>query len=445
MIFVCKECGQDSKKWSGKCLSCGAWNSMTEMKETREIKDKKKLISHSSVETKPLREFTAKNEDRIKTMIPEFDEALSGGFVIGSVTLLSGEPGIGKSTLLLQVAHNISIDLKILYISGEESGEQIAKRAKRMNIDIAKDVYFSNETCVENILNIAKENGVSFLIIDSIQTVFSQTIDGACGSVSQIRNSTALITTFAKQNNITTIIIGHINKDGQIAGPKILEHIIDTALLFEKNTENDIRMIKVTKNRFGSINETGMFEMTEAGLKSISNPSEFFISKDSYSKILFASASQKRSIVYEIEALSIKSFLPMPRRVSIGWDSGRLAILLALLQKHGMNFFQHDVYTSVLSGFSIEETTADLAFAAAIIKSSEVKNIPTICCIGEVALSGKIKGFNRIEDRIKEAKKFGVNYFFIPHGANIKNHSDVKIIEIEHIKYLKNELEKISR
>lgn len=442
-MFVCSECGFESKKWLGKCTSCGAFNSLKEFKEVKLSKAGKVFSKDSEQkETQKLSSFSELIEEKTLTNILEFDRVLSGGIQSSSVILISGAPGIGKSTLLIQIADNLSKKQKVLYVSGEESGSQVLDRAKRLRLSL-EDIDFLNNTCVENIIHEAKKNEAKLLIVDSIQTIYSNEVEGSIGSVSQVRTATAILTNYAKENNVSVVIVGHVNKDGQVAGPKVLEHIVDTIVNFEESHEYGTRILRCSKNRFGSVNEIGIFHMAETGLVSISNPSEFFISDNSNSKIFFATSESTRSFLLEIEGLVTKSYIPVPRRVVIGWDANRLSVILALFSKNGLKFHENDVYVSISAGFSTKESTADLAFAVAILKNYFNLNLSDICAIGEIGLSGIIKGKYKLKERILEAKNFGVNTFIIPNvDVNIEG---VKLVKVSNVKQLIYEVQKLTK
>ncbi len=442
-MFLCSDCGFESKKWLGKCTSCGSFNTMKEFKESKITKISKVFSKDANnKEVKKLSNFENFIEEKIITEVQEFDRVLSGGIQNSSVILVSGPPGIGKSTLLLQIANNLSKRQKVLYVSGEESGNQVLDRAKRLTLTL-EDVDFLNNTCVEAIIEVAKDIDAKLLIVDSIQTIYSSEVEGNIGSVSQVRTATAILTNYAKENNVAIVIVGHVNKDGQVAGPKVLEHIVDTIINFEESHEYGTRILKCVKNRFGSVNEIGIFQMTETGLVCVTNPSEFFLSSGTNSRVFFATSESKRSFLLEVEALVTKSYIPVPRRVVIGWDNDRLSVVLALFSKNGLKFYENDVYVTIASGFSTQESTADLSFAIAILKNYFNLNLSDICAIGEIGLSGVIKGKYKIKERVLEAKKFGVKTFIIP-DVDLKI-DGVLLIKVTNIKQLIHEVQKLAQ
>ncbi|MBR3614524.1 MAG: DNA repair protein RadA [Clostridia bacterium] len=417
-VFVCNGCGYESSKWLGKCPACGEWNSFLEEKtftgSGSSSKDKSKLKS----EIIKLNEVVKKETFRIKTNLGELDRVLGGGFVTGSLTLLGGEPGIGKSTLILQICNSVKVDGKILYVSGEESAEQIKSRADRLGIK-NDNLLFLAETDIDNVEASLERSEAKFVIIDSVQTMYSDEITSVAGSVSQVREITARIMKMCKQKAITTIIIGHVTKDGNIAGPRVLEHMVDTVLYLEGERYFSYRILRGVKNRFGSTNEIGMFEMQSEGLVEITNPSQLLISErdgNPCGSVIVVSQEGTRPLVLEVQALSTPTVFGMPRRNANGIDYNRLTLLMAVLEKRaGMNLGSQDVYINLVGGIKVNEPALDLGII--IAAASSFKNISIkedIVVIGEVGLTGEIRSVNMIEKRIKEAEKLGYKACIIP-------------------------------
>lgn len=417
-VFVCNGCGYESPKWLGKCPACGEWNSFFEEKVVTSsgssIKDKSKPKS----ETIKLNEVVHKETFRLKTGVDELDRVLGGGFVQGSLTLLGGEPGIGKSTLILQICNSVKVDGPILYVSGEESAEQIKLRADRLGIK-NDNLLFLAETDVDNVELALEKSGAKFVIIDSVQTMYSEDITSAPGSVSQVREITARIMKMCKQTGITTIIIGHVTKDGNIAGPRVLEHMVDTVLYLEGERYFSYRILRGVKNRFGSTNEIGMFEMQSEGLVEIKNPSELLISErdgNPSGSVIVVSMEGTRALILEMQALATPTVFGMPRRNANGIDYNRLTLLMAVLEKRaGMNLSSQDVYINLVGGIKVNEPALDLGIvlsAASSFKNVAIKE--DVVVIGEVGLTGEVRSVNMIEKRIKEAEKLGYKTCIIP-------------------------------
>lgn len=416
-VFVCSSCGYESPKWLGKCPACNEWNTFYEEKV---ISSSKSSIGKSKEIPKPieLNKIEGKTDFKISTGFNELDRVLGGGLVNGSLILLGGEPGIGKSTLILQICDKIKTDGKILYISGEESGEQIKLRADRLGVK-KDNLLFLSETNIENIESNILSINPKLVIIDSIQTMFSEEITSAPGSVSQVREITARIMRTCKENSITTILIGHVTKDGNIAGPRVLEHMVDTVLYLEGERYFSYRMLRGVKNRFGSTNEIGMFEMQNEGLVEITDPSKVLISdsgENPAGSVIIATMEGTRPLLVEFQALTTPTVYGLPRRTANGIDYNRLAVLIAVLEKKvGINLGNQDIYLNVVSGLKINEPAIDLGIIAATVSS--FKNIPIdkkTVVLGEVGLTGEIRSVNLIEKRIKEAEKLGFKKCIIP-------------------------------
>ncbi|MBO5348210.1 MAG: DNA repair protein RadA [Clostridia bacterium] len=439
-IFVCNNCGYESAKWLGKCPACNEWNSLVEEKIQKnndftignnENKKSSKPMTLNSVE--------GKETFRVSTGFEELDRVLGGGIVKGSLILVGGEPGIGKSTLILQLCDKINGDGKVLYVSGEESAEQIKLRADRLNIH-NDDIMFLGETDIDIIQTNILELNPKLVIIDSIQTMYSDEITSAAGTVSQVREITARIMKLCKCNNITTIIIGHVTKEGNIAGPRVLEHMVDTVLYLEGERYFSYRILRSVKNRFGSTNEIGMFEMQNEGMVEILNPSTVLISEredNPPGSVVVASMEGTRPLLIELQALTSTTVFGLPRRTANGIDYNRLTMLMAVLEKKvGMNLGNQDVYLNIVSGFKISEPAVDLGIMLSVASSFKNLSIPKdTVAIGEVGLTGEVRGVNLIEKRIKEVEKLGFKTCIIPESNRkvLKEKYKLDIIGVKNI------------
>jgi len=418
--YICTSCGYESLRWLGKCPECDSWNSFSEeLVETIKRKNGSGTKQKSSIFK--INEISATEEDRVKTGIKEFDRVLGGGIMPGSVILLGGDPGIGKSTLAMQAAANISSN--VLYVTGEESPKQIKLRALRLKIK-SDNFFILAETNLNNILSSIKEAEPSVVVIDSIQTMHSEQFDNSPGTVTQIRECTSLLMEEAKKGHFAVILIGHVTKEGIIAGPKVLEHIVDTVLQFEGESNHSFRILRSQKNRFGSTNEIGIFEMHENGLVEVKNPSELFLSdreKNISGSAITASVEGTRPILLEVQALVTPSNYGNPQRVTTGFDSRRLSILLAVLEKRAnLRLSANNVFLNMAGGVRIMEPAVDLAVCCSIASSLLDKIIDNkSVMIGEVGLGGEIRSVGNIEKRIQEAEKLGFKRIFIP-GNNLK-------------------------
>jgi DNA repair protein RadA/Sms len=438
-VFVCNNCGYESGKWLGKCPACNEWNTFVEERAITGTKGTTKEKNKPKGEIVKLNEVEKKTTTRIATGVAELDRVLGGGFVNGSLTLLGGEPGIGKSTLILQICDNVKVDGKILYVSGEESAEQIKIRADRLGIK-NDNLLFLAETDIDNVEVALENTGSKFVIIDSVQTMYSDDITSAPGSVSQVREITARIMKMCKQTGITTIIIGHVTKDGNIAGPRVLEHMVDTVLYLEGERYFSYRILRGVKNRFGSTNEIGMFEMQNEGLVEITNPSQLLISErdgNPPGSAIVVSLEGTRALVIELQALSTPTVFGMPRRNASGIDYNRLTLLMAVLEKRGgMNLSSQDVYINLVGGLKVNEPALDLGIILAT--ASTFKNISIkedVAIIGEVGLTGEVRSVNMIEKRIKEAEKLGYKTCIIPESNKklLKEKFKLDIIGVKNI------------
>ena len=415
-VFFCNECGYESAKWLGKCPACNAWNTFVEEKVTKQGNNKS--VVTKIADPVSLKSIEQINISRISSGFDELDRVLGGGFVNGSLTLLGGEPGIGKSTLILQICDKFKTDGKVLYVSGEESAEQIKIRADRLGIN-KDNIMFLGETDINNIENAIEKMEPKLVIIDSIQTMYSDEITSAPGSVSQVREITARVMKMCKMKGITTVIIGHVTKDGTIAGPRVLEHMVDAVLYIEGERYFSYRVVRGVKNRFGSTNEIGMFEMRNEGMVEITNPSSVLLTEredNPPGSVIVASLEGTRPILIELQALTSTTVFGMPRRTANGLDYNRVTLLIAVLEKiGGVNLGNQDVYMNIVGGIKINEPALDLGIV--LSAASSFKNISIskdVAVIGEVGLTGEIRSVNMIEKRLKEVEKMGLKTCIIP-------------------------------
>jgi len=423
--YVCQNCGYSTPRWIGRCPDCDEWNTLIE-----EIIDKDKRTSNrsssllkQSADLKSISDITQIDSVRFKTGITEFDRVLGGGVVTGSVILIGGDPGIGKSTLMLQIANNLEAK-KILYVSGEESGIQIKLRCERLNYNL-KNFYVLSETNLEIIDAVVEKEKPDLIVIDSIQAIYHPELDSAPGTITQLRESTAMLIKISKSQNIPVFIVGHITKDGVIAGPKVLEHMVDVVLQFEGEKTHFYRILRGIKNRFGSTNEIGIFEMTDKGLKEVLNPSEVFLSQRNYGAsgcVISASLEGTRPILIEVQALVTSTNYGIPQRTSMGFDYKKLNIIIAVLEKKlGLFLNKSDIFLNIAGGVKIDEPAIDLAIGMSIYSS--FKDIPIdseTVMLGEIGLSGEIRTISYIDKRITESTKLGFKKIIIPKG-NLKN------------------------
>ena len=440
--YTCSECGAISNKWSGQCPACEQWNTLIEtIVETGGANRYSKPQHQALAATAPvlsLADIDVQDMPRFGTGIEEFDRVLGGGLVAGGVVLIGGDPGIGKSTLLLQALANLSHAKKVLYVSGEESGAQIALRAKRLLIS-ARDLKLQAEIQLEKILHTLVEQKPEVAVIDSIQTVYSDALSSAPGSVAQVRECAAQLTRLAKQSGITIILVGHVTKEGALAGPRVLEHIVDTVLYFEGDAHSSFRLVRAIKNRFGAVNELGVFAMTEKGLKGVSNPSALFLSQHDNQvpgSCVMVTQEGARPLLVEIQALVDISHLPNARRLSVGLEQNRLAMLLAVLHRHaGIAAFDQDIFINAVGGVKITEPAADLAVLLAINSSMRNKALPRgLVVFGEVGLAGEIRPAPRGQERLREAAKLGFSIAMIPKSNAPKQPLEgMTIIAVERI------------
>ena len=437
-IFVCNECGYESAKWMGKCPACNSWNTFFEEKISTKVESGKreKKIQEAP---KPLNSFVGQDAQRTSTGYAELDRVLGGGLVKGSLVLVGGEPGIGKSTLILQLCDKVKGEGKVLYVSGEESAEQIKLRADRLNIK-NDDILFLGETDIDIIDQNIEELNPKLVIIDSMQTMYSEEISSAPGSVSQVREITSRIMKICKSRKITTIIIGHVTKDGNIAGPRVLEHMVDTVLYIEGERYFSYRMIRGVKNRFGSTNEVGMFEMQEKGMVEITNPSSILISErddNPSGSVVVATVEGTRPLLVELQALVTQSVFGLPRRTANGIDYNRLTLLVAVMEKKaGFMLGNQDVYLNVVGGIKVNEPALDLGIILATASSFKNISIPKgVIALGEVGLTGEVRTINMMEKRLKEAERLGFKKCIIPENNKklLKESHKLDIIGVKNI------------
>ena len=431
-VFFCQECGYESSKWAGQCPSCKAWNSFVEekidkqtTKISRELKD---------VKTYKISQIEDSEETRISTGISEFDRVLGGGIVRGSLVLVGGDPGIGKSTLLLQMSHKLSTsDNTILYVSGEESLRQIKLRANRIG-KFGDKLSLLSENNLMLIKGVIEKGKPDIVVIDSIQTMYNEDVSSAPGSVSQVRETTNVLMQIAKGLGITIFVVGHVTKEGTVAGPRVLEHMVDTVLYIEGDRYASYRILRGVKNRFGSTNEIGVFEMIDKGLKEVLNPSEYMLSgraKNASGSVIACVVEGTRPMLLEIQALLTRSNFGMPRRTAVGVDYNRVNLLMAVLEKRlGLPLGEYDAYVNITGGIKISEPSLDLGLVIAI--ESSFRNVAVddgIICFGEVGLSGEVRSVNMVEKRISEAKKLGFDKCIVP-SVSIKDMGEIKGIEV---------------
>ena len=448
--YTCTECGGVSNKWAGQCSHCDRWNTLVEtLVDTagnRYSSAPQGIAQGAPVMS--LADIDAIDVPRFGTGIEEFDRVLGGGLVAGGVVLIGGDPGIGKSTLLLQALANLSKQKKVLYVSGEESGAQIALRARRLAVDAA-GLQLQAEIQLEKILHTLADIKPQVAVIDSIQTVYSDALTSAPGSVAQVRECAAQLTRVAKQSGITIIMVGHVTKEGALAGPRVLEHIVDTVLYFEGDTHSSFRLVRAFKNRFGAVNELGVFAMTEKGLKGVSNPSALFLSQHDTQvpgSCVMVTQEGSRPLLVEIQALVDASHVPNARRLSVGLEQNRLAMLLAVLHRHaGVAAFDQDVFINAVGGVKITEPAADLPVLLAIHSSMRSKPLPRgLVAFGEVGLAGEIRPAPRGQERLREAAKLGFSIALVP-KANLPKHQieGLQVIGVERIDEAMNKVREL--
>ena len=435
--FVCRECGASHHQWAGQCLDCKEWNTLEEIVISQATSSKSEILKDlPASKVQNLSEITTQNKERLSTGLSELDRTLGGGLVDGSVVLIGGDPGIGKSTLILQALAVINTTNSTLYVSGEESAEQVSERAIRL--EIKEDILFISETHLEKILKLSKDVQPKVIVIDSIQTMVTDISTSAPGSVTQVRDCAAQLTQYAKQTNTVLLLIGHVTKGGALAGPRILEHMVDAVLYFEGDPGGRYRIIRAVKNRFGSVNEISVFAMGEKGLQQISNPSSIFLSNQenpSSGSMVMVTREATRPLLVEIQAL-VDQANGSPKRVSVGLDQNRLSLQLAILHKHsGISTFDQDVFINVVGGIKVSETASDLVVMLAIVSSLRDKVIPNNwIAFGEVGLTGEVRPVYNAIERLSEAQKQGFELAIIPQGnAPKKSIKGLKIITVGYL------------
>ncbi len=417
--YICNLCGTDYSKWAGQCADCGAWNSLVEYKTAGKSRKKSQgYAGNLTNEIQTLSEIQCESISRLSTNIPEFDRVLGGGVVPGSVVLIGGDPGVGKSSILLQVLAQMSHKQPVLYVSGEESVSQVALRAQRMGV-VNDQLKLLTETQVESIITGAQSCQPKVMVIDSIQTMYTAEITSAPGGVAQVRESAAALTQFAKQNQIAIFLVGHVTKTGEVAGPRVLEHIVDAVLYLEGQNDGRFRILRGIKNRFGAINELGVFAMTDTGMREISNPSAIFLSRevpDSAGSVVMIAWEGTRPLLVELQALVDQSYLPNPRRVTVGIEQNRMVMLLAVLHRHaGISTYDQDVFVNAVGGIRTSETASDLAILLAVVSSLKNVVLPHDTAVfGEVGLSGEVRPVPNGTDRVSEAIKHGFKRIIAP-------------------------------
>lgn len=436
--YVCGECGGHTLKWQGQCPSCGAWNSLI----AGAVPAKRSGYA-GEVKGLKLAEIEHAEVERVSTGISEFDRVLGGGLVIGSVVLIGGDPGIGKSTLLLQAAGGQAAERPVLYVTGEESLQQIAMRARRLKVETSS-LNVLAETCVEHLVQAVMKEPVSCIVVDSIQTMYSEEVASAPGSVTQLREAASQLVRLAKTTGTTVLLIGHVTKDGSIAGPRVLEHMVDAVLYFESEADSRFRILRAIKNRFGAANELGIFAMTETGMREVKNPSAIFLSRHPdpvAGSVVTVSREGSRPLLIEVQALVDQSGSGSSRRLALGLDQNRISMLLAILHRHaGVSAYDHDVFLNVVGGVRLSETSADLAALVAVASSLRDRPVAnTTVVFGEVGLAGEIRPVSYGEERLREAVKRGFDAAIVPR-ANLPKHP-IKGIRLVGVDYLRGALE----
>lgn len=441
-VFVCSNCGAEQSRWVGKCPACNAWNTLNE--EVRSAEKPRSSAASRAVlpateRVVPITKIESREEERTKTQIGELDRVLGGGIVKGSLVLIGGDPGIGKSTLLLQICGQLSASRKLLYVSGEESPKQIKLRANRLGV-ASDNLLLLSETDMDTVIETAQQLKPDFLMIDSVQTMYTERLTGAPGSVGQVREVTLSLMKYAKDSGVPVFVVGHVTKDGAIAGPKILEHMVDCVLYFEGDRHQTFRILRSVKNRFGSTNEIGVFEMQEDGLIEVPNPSALFLTdrpEDISGSCVLATMEGTRPILAEVQALLSPTAFGLPRRTANGVDYNRVIMLMAVLEKRaGLNLSGQDAYVNVIGGLRLDEPAADLGLVLAIASNFKNKPLsPKLAAFGEVGLTGEIRAVNQAERRVIEAAKLGFETIILPQNnlRSLKNIEGVKVIGVRNL------------
>ncbi len=460
-FYACTQCGASYPKWTGNCTACGAWNTLVEEMPAQQTSSRFSGYAAEKSQIKHISDITFKDSHRHATGLAELDRVLGGGLTEGSVVLIGGDPGIGKSTLLLQALCHLSLSQNVLYVTGEESLQQVALRAKRLGLN-AEKLDLLAETQVEKVLELAKsvehENEeeiknknnrkkINIMVVDSIQTIYTELLQSAPGSVGQVREAAAQLVRYAKQTNTALFLVGHVTKEGTLAGPRVLEHMVDTVLYFEGEQDSRFRVIRAIKNRFGAVNELGVFAMTDKGLKEINNPSALFLSRHEFSipgSTIMATWEGTRPLLVEVQALVSQSYGQFARRVAQGLDQNRLIMLLAVLQRHGnISIYDQDVFVNVVGGMKVTETASDLALILAVMSSLKNQPFPNdLMVFGEVGLAGEIRPVQSGQERLREAAKHGFKRAIVPH-ANAPKTKNLDGLEIVAVKHLREAIEAI--
>ena len=440
-VFFCTECGNETPKWSGRCPACGAWNTIVEQTD-KPVKSGRKSVFSTTVKAERITELGTSDEIRFLTGMGELDRVLGGGAVKGSLVLVGGAPGIGKSTLMLQICKKLGEFSKVLYVSGEESTRQLKLRAQRLRVE-SENLYVLSETCLGNVMECVREEKPDVLIVDSIQTLYNEEVDSPAGGVGQVKDCTMALMQLAKGQGITVFVIGHVNKEGSIAGPKVLEHMVDCVLYFEGDRQMTHRILRAVKNRYGSTNEIGVFDMGEAGLRQVENPSQAMLSgrpTNASGTCVTAVMEGTRPLLAEIQGLATTSGFGTPRRMSTGFDYARMALILAVLEKRaGFYFSNLDAYLNVVGGLRIDEPAVDLAVAMALVSS--LKDTPIrddTVVFGEIGLAGELRSVSHIESRVSEAYRLGFTRCVLPYHSmksiDSKRFSGVELIGVHNVR-----------
>ena len=439
-LFYCTECGNESPKWAGRCSVCGAWNSIVEQPEEKKAAGKGRMLANvRTVKAESITDLSSGEEIRFSTGMGELDRVLGGGAVKGSLVLVGGAPGIGKSTLMLQICKKLGEQFRVLYVSGEESVHQLKLRAKRLHVE-SKNLYVLSETNLGDVLECVNEEQPEVLIVDSIQTLYNEELNSPAGSVGQVKDCTMKLMQLAKEGSITVFVIGHVNKDGFIAGPKVLEHMVDCVLYFEGEQHMSYRILRAAKNRFGATNEIGVFEMLDCGLREVENPSEMLLSgrpEDAPGSCVTCVMEGARPVLAEVQALLAPTNANYPRRTCNGLDSNRASMLLAVLEKRGrLRMSQCDAFFNIIGGLTLDEPAADLATLVAIASSYLDKPVPAkLAAIGEVGLSGEVRSVSHVPQRLSEVHRLGFDKCIVPaqQGDMLRAPDGLQLIPVKNI------------